>query len=146
MIITPPLALYIHLPWCIQKCPYCDFNSHALRGELPELAYCQRLIADLEQDLQSIEIRPLVSIFFGGGTPSLFKGESIAYLLNEIQQRIPFAENIEISLEANPGTVDSDRFKSFYNAGINRLSVGIQSFQADKLKILFIKRDLLILI
>lgn len=136
MIIAPPLALYIHLPWCIQKCPYCDFNSHALRSELPEQMYCERLISDLEQDLQSLEKRELISIFFGGGTPSLFKGSSIAYLLDEIQKRIPFTENIEITLEANPGTVDTNRFHDFYKAGVNRLSVGIQSFQADKLKIL----------
>lgn len=136
MIIAPPLALYIHLPWCIQKCPYCDFNSHALRHELPEQIYCERLIADLEQDLQLLEKRELISIFFGGGTPSLFKGSSIAYLLDEIQKRIAFAKDIEITLEANPGTVDSQRFQDFYKAGINRLSVGIQSFQADKLKLL----------
>ena len=106
----PPLSLYVHIPWCVQKCPYCDFNSHAQKGAIPEQEYVQHLIADLEADLEkyqtSIQNRPLHSIFIGGGTPSLFSAESIKLLLAEIQRRIPFSENIEITMEANPGQRD----------------------------------------
>lgn len=130
-----PLSLYIHLPWCIRKCPYCDFNSHTLRGNLPEDDYIDALIADLEQDLPLIEGRQLVSIFFGGGTPSLFSAQALARLLNAIAERIDFATpEIEITLEANPGTVEQQRFQDYRQAGINRLSIGIQSFSDPHLK------------
>ncbi len=134
---TIPLALYIHFPWCVKKCPYCDFNSHTLREDLPEKKYIAVLLRDLEQELDSVKNRKISSIFMGGGTPSLFSPESIRYLLTEIQQRIDFAHaDIEITLEANPGTVDEARFIGFRAAGINRLSIGIQSFDAQKLKAL----------
>jgi putative oxygen-independent coproporphyrinogen III oxidase len=136
MLTLPPLALYIHLPWCVRKCPYCDFNSHALRGEIPEQAYVDALIADLDVDLARVEGRSLISIFIGGGTPSLFSPEAIEYLLLAVKQRLAFAENIEITLEANPGTVELQRFAGYRAAGVNRLSIGIQSFQSDKLKTL----------
>lgn len=134
----PPLSLYIHIPWCVQKCPYCDFNSHAQKGSIPEQDYVQHLLQDLRQDLNrfadSIQQRKLQSIFIGGGTPSLFSAESIAYLLSQIEQQIPFAENIEITLEANPGTAEAERFKGYVQAGVNRISMGIQSFDDDKLQ------------
>ena len=134
----PPLSLYVHIPWCVQKCPYCDFNSHAQKGTIPEQEYVQHLIADLEADLEkyqaSIQNRPLHSIFIGGGTPSLFSAESIKLLLAEIQRRIPFSENIEITMEANPGTVEAERFKGYVDAGVTRISMGIQSFNDDKLQ------------
>lgn len=133
----PPLSLYIHIPWCVQKCPYCDFNSHAQKGQIPEAEYVQHLLTDLEQDLQrynvAINQRKLQSIFIGGGTPSLFSAESIAYLLREIRQRIDFEPNIEITLEANPGTAEAARFIGYAQAGINRISMGVQSFEAEKL-------------
>lgn len=131
-----PLSLYIHLPWCIQKCPYCDFNSHALKGDLPEQNYIASLLNDLQQDIPKIHQRSIRSIFFGGGTPSLFSPDSIALLLEKISKLMHFDSNIEITLEANPGTVEQQRFKNFRHAGINRLSIGIQSFQDDKLKTL----------
>lgn len=129
-----PLALYIHIPWCIRKCPYCDFNSHEKRGELPEADYINALIADLDEDLKNTQQRELISIFIGGGTPSLFSPEAIAKLLAAVQSRMNFSPNIEITLEANPGTIDLVRFAGFRRAGINRLSIGIQSLQNDKLK------------
>ena len=123
-----PLSLYIHLPWCVRKCPYCDFNSHAVKDELPEQAYSAALIADLKQDLIFIDSqRTIQSIFIGGGTPSLFSPQVIADLLTTITQHLNFADNIEITLEANPGTVEQERFTGFRQAGINRLSLGIQS-------------------
>lgn len=129
-----PLSLYIHMPWCVRKCPYCDFNSHQLKNDLPEEQYINTLLRDLENDLPMVANRKLISIFIGGGTPSLFSPDAIEKLLTEIQKKIPFEQNIEITLEANPGTVDQQRFIGFYQAGINRLSIGIQSFQADKLQ------------
>jgi len=129
-----PLTLYIHLPWCVRKCPYCDFNSHALRGELPEAAYIDCLLMDLEQDLPKIWGRRLSAIFIGGGTPSLFSGASIERLLRGIQRVLPFSVDLEITLEANPGTVEQERFIEFRQAGINRLSLGIQSFDDTALK------------
>ncbi|CAM4459248.1 MAG: Heme chaperone HemW [Legionellaceae bacterium] len=129
-----PLSLYIHIPWCIRKCPYCDFNSHTLKQELPEKKYIEQLITDLEQDLPKIENRILKSIFIGGGTPSLFSPGSIQLLIKEIQKRIPFEPIVEITLEANPGMADYNRFCGFYEAGVNRLSIGVQSFQNTKLK------------
>ncbi|MFZ7239934.1 radical SAM family heme chaperone HemW [Avibacterium avium] len=138
MLVLPPLSLYIHIPWCVQKCPYCDFNSHAQKGGIPEQDYVQHLLADLRQDLAryqaSIGDRTLHSIFIGGGTPSLFSAQGIAQLLQGIEQQIPFAPNIEITLEANPGTAEASRFVGFMEAGVNRLSLGIQSFDDEKLQ------------
>lgn len=131
-----PLSLYIHIPWCVRKCPYCDFNSHKAGPTIPEELYVNALLKDLDEQLPTIWGRRLVSIFFGGGTPSLFSPESIEKLLSEIHSRLPFSPDIEITLEANPGTVDESRFKGFRAAGINRLSIGIQSLQDDKLKTL----------
>lgn len=124
----PPLSLYVHIPWCVRKCPYCDFNSHQARDALPEQAYADALILDLEQSLPSVWGRRVHSIFFGGGTPSLFAPDTIDRLLGAIRARLPLAYEAEITLEANPGTVDAGRFAGFRDAGINRLSLGIQSF------------------
>lgn len=132
----PPLAAYIHIPWCVRKCPYCDFNSHTYDSGLPEEQYIAALIADLEQDLHQVQGRELVSIFFGGGTPSLFSASSLDRLLQAMQQRLNFAHDIEITLEANPGTFEQEKFRDYRSLGINRLSIGVQSFQADKLKAL----------
>lgn len=134
--VTIPLSLYIHLPWCVQKCPYCDFNSHAAPQSIPEELYVNALVRDLESQLPSIWGRRLTSIFFGGGTPSLFSAQSVARILTEVNTRLPFNADIEITLEANPGTVDESRFQGFREAGINRLSLGIQSLQDEKLKAL----------
>ena len=125
----PPLSLYIHIPWCIKKCPYCDFNSHAVKSDTPEAAYIDTLLNDLTEDLQRYAItRPISSIFIGGGTPSLFAPESFERLLSGIKQRIALIPDIEITLEANPGTFESQKFAEFRALGINRLSIGIQSF------------------
>ncbi|PPE74964.1 oxygen-independent coproporphyrinogen III oxidase-like protein [Solimonas fluminis] len=129
-----PLALYLHFPWCVQKCPYCDFNSHALRGETPEDAYVEALVRDLEHELQDGERRPLASIFMGGGTPSLFSGRAIGRVLEEVGRRLSFAPGIEITLEANPGTADASHFRGYRAAGVNRLSIGAQSLDAAQLK------------
>jgi oxygen-independent coproporphyrinogen-3 oxidase len=129
-----PLSLYIHLPWCIQKCPYCDFNSHALRGTIPETAYVNALLEELDDYLPWIAHRPLISIFFGGGTPSLFSPEAIGLLLERVAHRLTYSPTIEITLEANPGTAEQVRFHGYRAAGINRLSLGVQSLQDDKLK------------
>ncbi len=136
MMIHPPLGLYVHLPWCVRKCPYCDFNSHTLRSGIPERQYVEALLADLEQDLKGSECRSLVSIFIGGGTPSLFSPESLNDLLNGIREHFTLEKTIEITLEANPGTVETGKFREFRELGINRLSLGIQSFQDDKLSAL----------
>ncbi|MEY3289464.1 MAG: hypothetical protein RLZZ419_1706 [Pseudomonadota bacterium] len=131
----PPLSLYIHIPWCIKKCPYCDFNSHAVKGETPEAAYVDALLNDLVKDLQRYAItRPISSIFIGGGTPSLFSPESINRLLRGIEQQVTLKTDIEITLEANPGTFESHKFAEFRSLGINRLSIGIQSFNDKLLK------------
>ncbi|WP_439887162.1 radical SAM family heme chaperone HemW [Pseudomonas sp. MBLB4123] len=129
----PPLALYIHIPWCVKKCPYCDFNSHAAGPSLPEQAYVDALLADLDEDLDQVHGRPLTSIFFGGGTPSLFSALALGRLLEGIERRVPFAADIEITLEANPGTFEQAKFSAYRALGINRLSIGVQSFQAEKL-------------
>ncbi|MEC6833914.1 radical SAM family heme chaperone HemW [Photobacterium toruni] len=138
MLVPPPLSLYVHIPWCVQKCPYCDFNSHALKTELPELDYIDALIDDLETDLMAYQLvngqRPLHSIFIGGGTPSLISPAEIGRLLAAIEARIPFSDNIEITMEANPGTVEAGRFDGYRQAGVNRISIGIQSFQDQKLQ------------
>ncbi|TXH67634.1 MAG: oxygen-independent coproporphyrinogen III oxidase-like protein [Thiothrix sp.] len=131
-----PLTLYIHVPWCIRKCPYCDFNSHHAPERLPEQQYIQALLADLSQELPHIWGRRLEAIFIGGGTPSLFSAESMDELISGIRAFIPFRPNIEITLEANPGTFEQDKFKGFREAGINRLSVGIQSFNPQHLQAL----------
>jgi putative oxygen-independent coproporphyrinogen III oxidase len=132
----PPLALYVHIPWCVKKCPYCDFNSHAAGPTLPEEEYVDALLADLDEDLPRVHQRPLTSIFFGGGTPSLFSAKAIGRLLQGVERRIPFAADIEITLEANPGTFEQAKFRDYRALGINRLSIGVQSFQAQKLKAL----------
>ena len=113
----PPLGLYIHIPWCVQKCPYCDFNSHALKSGLPEQEYITHLLADLERDARLTGERPVETIFIGGGTPSLFSPESIGHLLTEAQKRVPFAKDIEITLEANPGTIEAARFEGYVAGG-----------------------------
>ncbi|MCB1661008.1 MAG: radical SAM family heme chaperone HemW [Pseudomonadales bacterium] len=130
----PPLSLYIHIPWCIKKCPYCDFNSHAITGDLPEQAYIAALLADLDREIKYVQGRPLESIFFGGGTPSLLSVTGIDTILRGVAQRINFSDRIEITLEANPGTFERDKFAGFRQAGINRLSVGVQSFNPTHLK------------
>lgn len=130
----PPLSLYIHFPWCVQKCPYCDFNSHELKKSLNEKDYINALISDLEQELSLFWGRSISSIFMGGGTPSLFSPESIDQLISALRARLTFAPDIEITMEANPGTVELEKFKEFSAAGINRLSIGIQSFNDEKLK------------
>jgi len=132
----PPLALYIHIPWCVRKCPYCDFNSHTASPVLPEQEYVDALLADLDQDLHAVYGRELTSIFFGGGTPSLFSAGALGRLLKGVEQRIPFAADIEITLEANPGTFEQEKFVAYRKLGINRLSIGIQSFQQEKLEAL----------
>jgi len=163
----PPLSLYVHFPWCVRKCPYCDFNSHALRGVIPEDQYIDALLADLEQDLPRVWGRPVRSIFLGGGTPSLFSPEAIEHLLAGVRARVVLLPEAEITLEANPGTVaalahparathmdvqvsreagsrerpafahpcasEAEHFRGYRTAGVNRLSIGIQSFQPDKL-------------
>ncbi|MDI3324642.1 radical SAM family heme chaperone HemW [Pontibacterium granulatum] len=135
-IAQPPLSLYIHIPWCVRKCPYCDFNSHAVREEIPEEAYVAALLADLEQELSGIEARPLQSIFIGGGTPSLFSAAMIKHLLAEVESRISFTPDIEITMEANPGTFEQEKFRGYRDAGVNRLSLGIQSFADEQLNAL----------
>ncbi|MDO6708067.1 radical SAM family heme chaperone HemW [Photobacterium sp. 1_MG-2023] len=138
MLIPPPLSLYVHIPWCVQKCPYCDFNSHALKEAIPELDYIDALLDDLDIDLARFGLtsqqRPLHSIFIGGGTPSLISAPEIKRLLSGIQARIPFSDHIEITMEANPGTVEAGRFQAYREAGVNRISIGVQSFQDEKLK------------
>ena len=132
-----PLSLYSHIPWCIQKCPYCDFNSHAIKRPLDESAYIHHLLADLDHDIAHYqESRALHSLFIGGGTPSVFAGESIAALLDGIRARLPFSDNAEITLEANPGTFEQAKFTAYRRAGVNRLSIGIQSFDPAQLKAL----------
>ncbi len=130
----PPLSLYVHIPWCVRKCPYCDFNSHELCGAIPEQAYVDALIADLEQDLPRVWGRTVETVFIGGGTPSLFSPAAISRLLSELRARLPLKPAAEITLEANPGTVDQERFRGFREAGINRLSIGIQSFERSLLQ------------
>lgn len=130
----PPLSLYIHIPWCVRKCPYCDFNSHAQRGDLPEAAYIAAMLEDLDQDLDYIQGRELASIFIGGGTPSLFSASAYAQLFDGLRQRLRFSRDIEITLEANPGTLEQGRFAAYRELGINRLSIGVQSFDAQQLK------------
>jgi putative oxygen-independent coproporphyrinogen III oxidase len=132
----PPLSLYVHLPWCLKKCPYCDFNSHEVSGEMPEQRYIDALVADLEVSLPLIWGRQVHSIFIGGGTPSLFSPQAIDRLLGDIRARLKLTADCEITLEANPGTFEKDRFKAFRSAGVTRLSIGVQSFDDRHLKAL----------
>lgn len=133
MLKLPPLSLYIHIPWCVQKCPYCDFNSHALKGDVPHQEYVDHLLTDLDADLPLASGRELHSIFIGGGTPSLLSAEAMQALLDGVRARIPLTPDAEITMEANPGTVEADRFSGYQKAGINRISIGVQSFDPQKL-------------
>jgi putative oxygen-independent coproporphyrinogen III oxidase len=135
-LALPPLALYVHMPWCVRKCPYCDFNSHAAPEQVPQAQYIDSLLQDLQSDLPGVQQRPLTSIFFGGGTPSLFTPEHIARLLEGVRREIPFAADIEITLEANPGTIEHGRFSGYRDAGINRVSLGAQTFNEEQLRLL----------
>ncbi len=128
MMETPPLSLYIHFPWCARKCPYCDFNSHPAKGPLPETAYLEQLLRDLEHDVELLDERRIESIFIGGGTPSLISGPTIAALLAGVRARVEVSRDAEVTLEANPGAIDARNFVDYRNAGINRLSIGAQSF------------------
>lgn len=132
----PPLSLYIHIPWCVRKCPYCDFNSHEARGVFPENEYVAALIRDLEMALPLIWGRKVYTVFFGGGTPSLLSGEGVTEILRQVRMLLPLDINAEITLEANPGTVEADKFAAFREAGVNRLSMGIQSFNDKHLQAL----------
>jgi len=132
----PPLALYVHLPWCVRKCPYCDFNSHQLRTARPDPAYIDALVADFDRDHALIAGRPICTVFFGGGTPSLFPPEEIARLLSALRERSEFPPDAEITLEANPGTIERGRFSGYHEAGINRVSLGAQTFAAGSLQAL----------
>lgn len=149
MLIPPPLSLYIHIPWCVQKCPYCDFNSHGIKqgdydqtqsqSSLPEVEYVMHLLQDLDQDIErylpkkALQRRQLESIFIGGGTPSLFSSGAIKQILDGVKQRLPVSEDMEVTLEANPGTVEADKFAGFVEAGVNRISIGVQSFNNEHL-------------
>ena len=132
----PPLSLYIHIPWCVQKCPYCDFNSHGQKGTIPEQEYVSHLIDDFKQDLAYVQGRKITSIFIGGGTPSLLSEQAISRLLAELQQYVDFIDDIEVTLEANPGTLEYNKFSGFAQGGVNRISIGIQSFEPEKLQVL----------
>ena len=137
-MLSPPLSLYVHIPWCERKCPYCDFNSHLAKETVDESTYVKQLLLDLDADIKEFQNsllgRELHSIFIGGGTPSLFSAKSIAQLLDGIKDRIPCATNLEVTLEANPGSSETTKFSGFYQAGVNRLSIGTQSFNAKHLK------------
>jgi oxygen-independent coproporphyrinogen-3 oxidase len=132
----PPLSIYIHIPWCVRKCPYCDFNSHEARGGFPEKEYVAALVRDLEMALPLIWGRKVYTVFFGGGTPSLLSGEGVAEILRHVRMLLPLNLDSEITLEANPGTVEADKFALFKEAGVNRLSLGIQSFNDEHLQAL----------
>lgn len=132
----PPLSLYIHIPWCVRKCPYCDFNSHEARSAIPEEAYVAALVRDIELALPLIWGRKVYTVFFGGGTPSLLSGAAVAEILRQVRMLLPLDLNAEITLEANPGTVEADKFAQFREAGVNRLSLGIQSFNDAHLRAL----------
>ncbi len=138
MLTPPDLSLYVHIPWCVQKCPYCDFNSHALKAEIPEDHYIDALLEDLDTDIERYQLaddpRQLHSIFIGGGTPSLISAEGIKRLLQGIEERIAFKPNIEITMEANPGTIEAERFAGYRKAGVTRISIGVQSFAPEKLQ------------
>ena len=133
-ISPPPLSLYVHLPWCVRKCPYCDFNSHEGKGALPFEGYVDALIRDLDQDLPLVWGRSIHSVFFGGGTPSLFPADQVDRFLQDASSRLRFSPNLEITLETNPGTAEHGRFRDYRKAGVNRISFGIQSFDDGCLK------------
>ena len=133
MHTLPPLSLYIHIPWCVRKCPYCDFNSHEVKGDIPEAAYIEALLHDLRGEVAAAQGRSISTIFIGGGTPSLFTPEAIDHILTGADAIIPFKRDIEITMEANPGTFEQARFAGFRQAGVNRLSVGVQSFNTHHL-------------
>ena len=133
-LALPPLGVYVHLPWCVRKCPYCDFNSHAADGQIPADVYIDALLADLEQDLPLVWGRPVSSVFFGGGTPSLFTARQIGRILEVLRARLPLTPGLEVTLEANPGTVEHDRFEAYLEAGVNRVSLGAQSFDDTALR------------
>jgi len=134
--VLPPLSLYIHIPWCVRKCPYCDFNSHEAREPVPEQRYIDALIADLEVALPLVWGRKVYTVFFGGGTPSVFSAGGIERIIAAVRARVPLAADAEITLEANPGTFEAEKFRAFRAAGVNRLSIGIQSFNPRHLKAL----------
>ncbi|NRF32618.1 radical SAM family heme chaperone HemW [Vibrio coralliilyticus] len=137
-LIPPALSLYVHIPWCVQKCPYCDFNSHALKADIPEQEYIAALLEDLDTDIERYQLktnpRALHSIFIGGGTPSLISAQGIADLLAGIEKRVAFKDDIEITMEANPGTIEAERFAGYRKAGVTRISIGVQSFEQQKLE------------
>ena len=133
-VSNPPLSLYVHMPWCVRKCPYCDFNSHVVPESLPGDEYIQALVADLEQDLPLVWGRTVKSIYLGGGTPSLFSADQIAVFLSAVRARLDLIPDLEITLEANPGTVERDSFPAYAQAGVNRVSLGVQSFDDDMLR------------
>ncbi|BBB24834.1 radical SAM family heme chaperone HemW [Amphritea japonica] len=134
MISLPPLSLYIHIPWCVRKCPYCDFNSHAVTGEIPQQRYIDALLRDFEAELPGIQGRQIETIFIGGGTPSLFDAKGIKQILRGIADLAPLSASAEITMEANPGTFEQERFAGFREAGVNRLSIGVQSFDSARLQ------------
>ncbi len=134
LLRNPPLSLYVHMPWCVRKCPYCDFNSHTAPDKLPAEEYIRALVADLEQDLPLVWGRPVQSVYFGGGTPSLFSADQIATFLSAARARLDLRPDVEITLEANPGTIERDSFPAYAEAGINRVSLGVQSFDDDLLE------------
>jgi oxygen-independent coproporphyrinogen-3 oxidase len=136
LALLPPLALYVHIPWCVKKCPYCDFNSHQARGEVPEKAYVEALVSDLEQALPEVWGRRVGSIFFGGGTPSLFSAAAIETLIAAFRARLTLSPGCEITLEANPGTFEAEKFRGYRDAGVTRLSIGVQSFNPQHLQTL----------
>ncbi|MBY8164551.1 radical SAM family heme chaperone HemW [Vibrio fluvialis] len=137
MLTPPALSLYVHIPWCVQKCPYCDFNSHALKADIPEEEYIDALLEDLDTDIERYQLagdpRLLHSIFIGGGTPSLISADGIGRLLRGIEARIAFKSDIEITMEANPGTIEAERFVGYRHVGVTRISIGVQSFEPEKL-------------
>ncbi|EKO3469234.1 radical SAM family heme chaperone HemW [Vibrio fluvialis] len=137
MLTPPALSLYVHIPWCVQKCPYCDFNSHALKADIPEEEYIDALLEDLDTDIERYQLagdpRLLHSIFIGGGTPSLISADGIGRLLRGIEARIAFKSDIEITMEANPGTIEAERFAGYRHVGVTRISIGVQSFEPEKL-------------
>ncbi len=133
MLKLPPLSLYIHVPWCVKKCPYCDFNSHRATGDIPEEAYVNALLHDFQNEVESTQGRSIRSIFIGGGTPSLLTANAYQRLFKGLQAQVKFSDDIEITMEANPGTYEHDRFQAYLDVGVNRFSLGVQSFQDDKL-------------
>jgi len=135
-VIEPSLALYVHMPWCVRKCPYCDFNSHQLKSAAPDAAYIDALIRDFDGELPRLSGRRIDTVFFGGGTPSLFQPEDFSRLLGALRQRIAFADEVEVTLEANPGTIERGRFAGYRDAGINRVSLGAQTFSTRALELL----------